>query len=175
MFKKILLALAILIGSILLYAATKPDTFRVERTATINAPPEKIFALINDFNQWPVWSPWEKLDPNMARTLGGAPSGKGATYAWQGNKDVGKGRMEILESTPPSQIEIQLDFLEPFEGHNITNFTLEPAGGATKVNWVMHGPSPFLTKIMQVFMDMDAMIGKDFEQGLANLKTAAEK
>jgi len=175
MFKKILLALAILVGAILLYAATKPDTFRVERTATINAPPEKVFALINDFNRWPAWSPWEKLDPNMTRTLGGAPAGKGATYAWQGNKDVGKGRMEILESTPPSQVKIQLDFLEPFEGHNITDFALEPAGAATKVTWVMHGPSPFLTKLMQVFMDMDAMIGKDFEQGLANLRAAAEK
>ncbi|MBL8294337.1 MAG: SRPBCC family protein [Bryobacterales bacterium] len=175
MLKKVALALAILIGAILAYAATKPDTLRVERTATVNAPPEKVFALINDFNQWPAWSPWEKLDPNMTRTLGGAPSGKGATYAWQGNKDVGKGRMEILESTPTSQIKIQLDFLEPFEAHNITDFTLEPAGGGTKVIWSMHGPNNFVNKLMQVFMDMDAMIGKDFEAGLANMNAAAGK
>jgi len=173
--KKIGLAIAILIAAILVYAATKPDSFSVERSATINAPPEKVFGLIDDFHNWTVWSPWEKLDPNMTRTHSGAPAGKGAAYAWQGNKDVGKGRMEILESTPFSQIKIQLDFIEPFEGHNITAFTLEPAAGGTKVNWAMRGPSTFVTKIMQVFMDMDAMIGKDFEAGLANMKAAAEK
>lgn len=175
MLKKIAFALAIVIGAILAYAATKPDTLRVERTATVNAPPEKVFALINDFHNWAAWSPWEKLDPNMTRTHSGAPAGKGAAYAWQGNKDVGKGRMEILESTPSSQIKIQLDFLEPFEAHNITDFTLEPAGGGTKVNWSMHGPNNFMNKLMQVFMDMDAMIGKDFEAGLANMNAAAGK
>ena len=175
MIKKIGLAIAILIAAILVFAATKPDSFSVERSATINAAPEKVFGLIDDFHNWAAWSPWEKLDPNMTRTHSGAPAGKGAAYAWQGNKDVGKGRMEILESTPSSQIKIQLDFIEPFEGHNITTFTLEPAAGGTKVNWTMHGPSTFVTKIMQVFISMDAMIGKDFEAGLANMKAAAEK
>jgi uncharacterized protein YndB with AHSA1/START domain len=156
-------------------AAMKPDTFRVERSTTINAPPEKVFALINDFHKWPAWSPWEKMDPEMKRTHSGAAQGHGAVYAWHGNKKVGEGRMEIADSSPPSRIVIKLDFLKPFEAHNTAEFTLIKKGNATNVTWGMYGPSPFMAKIMQVFMSMDSMVGKDFEAGLANMKAAAEQ
>jgi hypothetical protein len=175
MLKKILIVLAILIVIILIIAATKPDTFSVERSTTIKATPEKIFPLLNDFHHWPAWSPWEKLDPAMTRTYSGAPAGQGAVYAWKGNSKVGEGRMEILESAPSSKITIKLDFIKPFEGHDITVYTLEPQGDSTKVTWSMNGPMPFVSKIMCVFMSMDKMIGKDFESGLANLKSLAEK
>ena len=169
------IVLALAIAVVLILAATKPDAFRVQRSLLIKAPPEKLFALIDDFHRWAVWSPWETRDPAMQRTFSGAPSGKGAVYAWDGNKNVGSGRMEILRSGAPSKIVIKLDFFKPFEGHNTAEFTLSPQGGATNVDWVMSGPAPFLSKIMQVFMSFDGMIGKDFEQGLANLKQAAEQ
>ncbi len=175
MIKGIALAVVALIAGVLIFATTKPDTFAVQRSATIKAPPEKIFAVLNDFHRWTEWSPWEKLDPAMKRTLGGAPAGKGATYAWEGNGKAGAGRMEILESTPPSKVGIQLDFIKPFEGHNLAVFTLTPQGDATQVNWAMTGPTPFVSKLMQVFVDMDKMIGKDFEEGLLNLKALTEK
>jgi hypothetical protein len=157
----IAIVVALAIAVILLLAALKPDTFRVERKATISAPTEKLFALISDFQEWRSWSHWENRDPNL--------KGKGAVYAWDGNKNVGSGRMEILDATA-SQIVIKLDFFKPFEGHNQAEFTLTPQGGATNVTWTMHGPAPFLSKVMQVFMNMDRMIGRDFEAGLANLQ-----
>jgi hypothetical protein len=172
---KILLVLVVVIVAILLYATTRPDSFRVERTATINAPPEKIFPLINDFHNWKVWSPWDKLDPAMKTTYSGPPSGKGAVYEWVGNSKVGEGRMEIMQSITPSPIIIKLDFLKPMEGHNTAEFTLEPSGSATTVKWAMYGPSPYISKVMTVFVSMDKLIGGDFETGLANLKAAAEK
>jgi uncharacterized protein YndB with AHSA1/START domain len=175
MFKKIAIVVVVLLAALLLFATTKPDTFRVQRTATIQAPPEKVFALINDFHDWGSWSPWEKLDPAMKRTYSGAANGKGAAYAWEGNSKVGAGRMEITDTSAPSKVTIQLDFIKPFEGHNVAEFTLEPQGGSTKVTWAMYGPSPYITKVMCVFISMDSMIGKDFEAGLANLKTVAEK
>jgi uncharacterized protein YndB with AHSA1/START domain len=169
----VVLALAIAVVAIL--AAMKPDTFRVERAIAINAPPGKIFPLISDFHQWRKWSPWEERDPALKRTYTGADSGKGAVYAWEGDKNVGSGRMEIVEASSPSKITIKLDFLKPFEAHNTAEFTMTPQGGATNVTWVMHGPATFVTKVMQVFMSMDSLIGKDFETGLANLKKAAEQ
>jgi carbon monoxide dehydrogenase subunit G len=175
MFKKIALVIVVLIAAVLVYAATRPDAFSVQRSATIKAPPDKVFAQINDFHAWQAWSPWEKLDPAMQRTHSGAPAGKGAAYAWKGNSKVGEGRMEIIESTPASKVSIQLDFIEPFAARNTADFTLQPVGDATQVTWVMHGPAPFVTKLMGVFVSMDSMIGKDFEAGLANLKAAAEK
>ena len=167
--------LAIVIAVVLILAAAKPDTFSVQRGATMKARPEKVFSLINDFHQWGKWSPWENRDPAMIRSFSGAESGRGAVYAWEGNKNVGSGRMEILDASTPSKIMIKLDFLKPFEAHNMAEFTMLPQGDATSVNWVMHGPAPFLSKMMQVFMNMDKMIGKDFEAGLANLKGLAEK
>jgi uncharacterized protein YndB with AHSA1/START domain len=175
MLKTTALVLAALLVGLLLYATTRPNSFRVERSTNIQAPPEKVFAYFNDFNRWAAWSPWDKLDPAMQRTLSGAASGKGAVYAWQGNSKVGAGRMEILESTPYSKLVVQLDFIRPFEGHNTTEYTLVPAGPGTQVTWVMHGPATFVTKLMGVFVSMDSMVGKDFEAGLANLKAAAER
>ena len=175
MLKKLALAVLAIIVVILGMAAMKPDTFSVRRAVSIKAPPEKIAALITDFHQWSSWSPWEKLDPTMKRTFTGAPAGKGAIYEWEGNKDVGKGRMEIVDAGTPAKTVIKLDFLQPFESHNNTEFILVPQGAETQVSWNMTGPMPFITKIMSVFTTMDAMIGKDFDKGLANMKAAAEK
>ena len=175
MLKKIALAVVILVVAILAFAATRPNSFRVQRTTSINAPPEKISALINDFHSWTSWSSYEKLDPAMKRTYSGAPSGKGAVYEWEGNSKAGKGRIEITESSPPSKVAMKLDFVKPFEAHNIVEFTLEPQGDSTNVTWAMHGPNPFMAKLMQVFLNMDKLVGSEFETGLANLKGVAEK
>ena len=174
MLKIIAIIVTALIAGVLIFAATKPDTFRVQRATSIKAPPEKVFALINDFNRWGAWSPWEKKDPAMKRTFGATTSGKGATYAWEGNKDVGQGSMEIAESIPASKVALKLDFLKPFEAHNTVEFTLDSRGDTTHVTWVMQGPTPYFAKIIHVFINMDSMVGKDFEAGLANLKAAAE-
>jgi len=174
MFKIIGIVVLVLVVGVLAFAATKPDSFRVQRTASIKAPPEKVFALINDLKGWNAWSPYEKKDPAMKRTLSGAPTGKGAIYEWAGNKEVGKGRMEITDAVPPSKVLIKLDFIEPFEGHNTAQFDLQPRGDMTDVTWAIYGPSPFITKLMGVFFNMDTMIGRDFETGLANLKAVAE-
>jgi len=171
----IAIAVAIAIAIVLILAATKPDTFSVRRVTMVSAPPEKIFPLINDFHQWGTWSPWEDKDPAMKRTYSGAGTGKGAVYAWDGNKNVGTGRMEILEVSAPSKIVIKLDFFKPFEAHNTAEFTMLPQGDATSLTWLMHGPAPFMSKVMQVFMNMDKMIGKDFEAGLAKLKKLTER
>lgn len=166
--------LVVLVAALLVYATTRPDKFRVERTAGIKAPPDKIFALINDFQRWSAWSPYEKLDPAMRRTHSGTSSGRGAVYEWSGNGKAGAGRMEIVETSPPSRIIIMLDFIKPFEAHNTAEFTLVPNGDATDVTWAIYGPSHFMTKVMGLFLNMDRLIGKDFEAGLANLKAVAE-
>jgi hypothetical protein len=169
--------IAIAIAAILIFAATRPDTLSVQRSISIKAPPEKILAAINDFHRWRLWSPYEEKDPGMKRTYSGANAGKGAIYEWNGNRNVGSGRMEILD-TAPGKTTIKLDFFTPFEGHNTAEFTALPRGDATtlvtNLTWAMRGPAPFMSKIMQVFMNMDTMIGKDFETGLANLKGVAE-
>ncbi|MFO0698189.1 MAG: SRPBCC family protein [Nitrospira sp.] len=175
MLKTIFIVIALLIATILIYAATKPNTLRVQRVATINAPPETIFSFITDFHQWLAWSPWEKLDPALKRTYGGAPSGKGALYEWEGNNQVGQGRMEITDTSPPSKVLIKLDFMKPFEAHNTAEFTLAPNGNSTDVTWAMYGPQPYMTKVMSLFFSMDKMVGGQFEQGLTNLKTVTEK
>ena len=175
MLKTLAIVILLAILGILAFALTRPDTFSVQRTTTIRAPADKVFALINDFHRWGEWSPWEKLDPEMKRTFSGAPAGVGTVYEWTGNSKVGAGRMEILKTAPASKLDIKLDFVKPFEGHNIAEFTLTPKGDDTEVLWVMHGPAPFVSKLMGVFVSMDSMIGKDFEAGLANMKAAAEK
>jgi hypothetical protein len=174
MIKIILIVVVVLVAALLALAASKPGTFRVRRSATIRARPETIFPLLNDFHNWSAWSPWEKLDPALERTFSGARSGKGAMYAWQGNRKVGAGNMEITQSSTPSAVTLKLNFLKPFEAHNVTEFTLVPAGDTTNLTWEMHGPSPFISKVMQVFMSMDDMIGKDFQAGLDNIKRVAE-
>jgi uncharacterized protein YndB with AHSA1/START domain len=163
------------VAGVLAYAATRPDVFQVRRTATVQAPPEKIFPLINDFKSWTAWSPYEKKDPAMKRTYGATTAGKGATYAWDGDKNVGSGSMEIMDAPAPSRVTIKLDFKRPFEAHNVADFTLVPVEGGTNVSWSMSGPTPFFGKILHVFVDMDKMVGRDFETGLANIKAVAEK
>jgi uncharacterized protein YndB with AHSA1/START domain len=175
MLQKTAIVVLVLIAALLAFAATKPDSFRVQRTASIKAPPEKIFPLISDLKSWAAWSPWEKIDPAMKRTHSGAPSGKGAVYAWEGNREIGAGRMEILDAAAPARVTIRLEFVKPFEAQNFAEFTLQPQGEATDVTWAMYGPSTYLSKLMSVFCDMDSMIGANFETGLANLKAAAEK
>jgi uncharacterized protein YndB with AHSA1/START domain len=140
MFNIVSIAVVVLLAALLVFAATKPDTFRVQRATSIKAPPEKIFALINDFHSWGTWSPYEKIDPTMKRTHSGAANGKGAAYEWEGNSKVGKGRMEVTDTSPSSKITIKLDFVKPIEGHNTAEFTLEARGDSTNVTWVMHGP-----------------------------------
>jgi len=171
----IAVVIAIAIAVVLILALSKPDIFRIQRVATIKAPAESIFALINDFHRWGSWSPWESKDPAMKRTFSGAESGKGAVYAWDGNKNVGSGRMEILDTSAPSKIVIKLDFFTPFEGHNTAEFTMLPQGDATNITWVMYGPASLMSKVMQVFINLDNMIGKDFETVFANLTRVTEK
>lgn len=168
------LVLIVAIAGILIYALTKPNDFQIQRSTTIKAPPDKIFGLIDDFHQWRAWSPYEKMDPAMTRTYGGAEKGRGAVYEWSGSGKVGQGRMEITDAPKPDKVLIKLDFLKPFEGHNVAEFKLVPDGDTTQVTWTMRGPMPFVAKVMSTFFNMDQMIGKDFEDGLANLKTLAE-
>lgn len=175
MWMTLVLVVLLVIAALLLFASTRPDSFRVERSLAIKAPPERIFPLIDDFHRWPAWSPWEKLDPAMTRTHSGPASGVGAVYEWLGNSKVGQGRMEIMQSSAPSRLAIKLDFLKPFEAHNTAEFTLRPQGDATLVHWAMFGPTPFISKLMGLFVSMDRLVGKDFEAGLANLKAEAER
>ncbi|RFP18557.1 MULTISPECIES: SRPBCC family protein [unclassified Duganella] len=174
MLKKIAMGVVILVLVVLGLAAMQPDSFRVQRTIAIKAPPEKILPLISDFHNWTSWSPWEKLDPAMKRTYSGAPRDQGAIYAWEGDDKVGAGRMEITGQAP-AKVDIKLDFLKPFESHCQTEFALETKGELTTVSWTMSGPSDFMTKLMGLAVSMDTMIGKDFETGLANMKAVAEK
>lgn len=165
----VLLAVAV----VLILAISKPATYRVERSIAIAAPPDRINALTADFHNWKQWSPWEGLDPNMQTTYSGPSSGPGAVYEWEGNRKVGKGRMEVISATP-EMTAIRLDFLKPFESHNLSTFAVAPAGDHTQVTWSMEGPNSFTGKLMSVFTSMDPMMGKDFEKGLQNLKDVAE-
>ncbi len=174
MFKKLLVGVAVLVVALVVVVVLQPATFSYERSATIGAPPEVAFALVNDFHQWDRWSPWAGRDPNQTTTFEGAPSGKGAIQKWAGNDEVGEGQMTILESRAPEQIDLRLEFLKPFASVAQTSILFAPEGdGATKVTWRMSGDNDFMGKAMSLVMDMDAMIGKDFEQGLASLGTAA--
>ena len=174
MLKNIVITVSILAVAFLIYAATRPDTFRVERKLLIKAPPEKIQAEISDFHRWQAWSPYEKKDPAMKRIYSGAATGAGAIYGWEGNANVGSGRMEVTGSTP-EKITIKLDFLKPFEAHNTAEFILQAQTEGTEVTWAMEGPVPYFAKIIHIFFDMDNMVGGDFAAGLADLKTLVEK
>ncbi|MFM0179290.1 SRPBCC family protein [Paraburkholderia aspalathi] len=173
MLKVILITVVAAVGLLLIYAATRPDHFRIERSVRIEAPPERVYGLIDDLHQFNRWNPFLRKDPAAQGTYSGTPSGKGARYAWQGEK-VGVGQMEIVDTAAPANVTMNLDFIKPFEAHNMADFTLKPEAGATQVTWAMYGPAPFLSKLMQVFVSMDRMVGKDFEDGLSNLKTLAE-
>jgi uncharacterized protein YndB with AHSA1/START domain len=167
--------LVILLAILLGYAATKPSSFSVVRTTCVKAPPEQIFGLINDLRNWTSWSPFEKLDPTMKKTYSGAANGKGAVYHWESKGRAGEGRMEITESSTPTRIAMNLDFVKPMEGHNVVEFTLHPDAECTSVTWAMHGPSPYIAKVMGLFVSIESMVGKEFETGLADLKIAAER
>lgn len=175
MVKLIIVAAVAFIAGLLTFASTKPDTFRIQRSLNIKAPPDKLFSLINSFREWEAWSPWEKVDPAIMRTYSGEPHGTGAVYEWSGNKEIGQGRMEIVESTPPSRIVIKIDFIKPIEAHNTIEFILEVQGDTTKVTQAMHGPNSYLTKVMGLVFNTDKMIGQKFEEGLASMKVIAEK
>ena len=175
MIKLILIVLVGLVAGLLIFAATKPDTFRVQRSVNIKASPDKIFPLINDLHAWEGWSPWEKIDPALKRTYSGASLGKGAIYEWNGNKDIGQGRMEIIESSPSSRIALKIDFLKPFEAHNMIEFTFQQQGETTVVTQAMYGPSPFISRLMGLFFSMDKMVGEKYEEGLSGIKSIAEK
>jgi hypothetical protein len=174
MARKILLGVAALVVILVLVVLTRPATFHIERSITMAAPPENAFAQVNDFHAWPAWSPWEKLDPAMKKTFDGPATGVGAQYAWSGNDQVGEGRMTVEKSKTPSEIGIKLEFLKPFAATNQTTFTFAPAAGGSKVTWAMDGENSFMAKAASLFMDMDKLIGGDFEKGLAAMKTAAE-
>jgi carbon monoxide dehydrogenase subunit G len=171
----IVVVVLVVVAALLIYASTRPNSFRVQRSVSIKAPPQRIFPLIDDLKAWAGWSPYEKKDPAMKRSFGPITAGTGATYEWEGNRNVGQGRMEVLDVMPSNKVLIKLDFLKPFEAHNTAEFTLAPKGDTTLVTWAIYGPSAFVTKVMGLFFDMDKMIGKDFEAGLADLKIAAEK
>jgi uncharacterized protein YndB with AHSA1/START domain len=175
MLVKVLIFINILLAAILVFAATKPNTIRVQRSIEIGAPPAKIFALLKDFHEWPQWAPQDKDDPGMTRAYSGAASGIGAVSEWNGKGSTGNGRMEIVDSVPDHRVAIKTDFVKPFAAHNLNEFTLQPAGAATRVTWTMQGTNLYVMRVMSVFINMDHLAGKHFEAGLANLKTAAEK
>jgi uncharacterized protein YndB with AHSA1/START domain len=173
MFLRIVLIVAVVFAAILVLAATKPNTLRVYRSLTINAPPERIFPLINDLHNWPRWQPQDREDPTLKRTYSGAASGAGAVSDWAGRGASGRGQMAIIESAPLRRVVVKVDFVKPFVAHNINEFILEP-GAATTVTWTMQGSNLYFMKLLCIVVNMDRMMGKHFESGLQNLKTAAE-
>lgn len=174
MLVKILIAVAVVIAAFAGYVATQPGEFQVTRSASIAAPPPAVFAQVNELRKWPAWSPWAKKDPQMKQAYEGPPAGPGAVTSWVGNKDVGEGRMTIVESRPAELIRFKLEFLEPFAATNSAEFTFQPEGGGTRVTWTMQGRSNFIGKALHLAFDFDKMIGADFEQGLAGIKRIVE-
>jgi uncharacterized protein YndB with AHSA1/START domain len=174
MFKKIALVFFSLVVILVIIIALQPKDFTVTRSATVAAPPERVFAQVNDFRAWEAWSPWAKMDPAAKNEFGGPPAGEGSTFAWSGNDQVGEGKMTIVESKPAERVGIRLDFVKPFACTNQTLFTFKPEGAGTAVTWSMSGEKNFFAKAFGLFMDMDEMVGSDFEKGLASMKAAAE-
>lgn len=169
----IAIVLALGIGGLLAYASTRPDTYSTQRRIVIHSSPERLHGLINDLRQLNTWSPYNRKDPSIALTYQGPTVGPGAAFDFKGNSKVGSGRIEIT-ATAPTKVTMSLHMIEPFEGRNVIEFILEPQGADTTVIWAMQGPSPLLSKVVGIFLDMDQMIGRDFEAGLANLKALAE-
>jgi uncharacterized protein YndB with AHSA1/START domain len=170
---KIVIVVVTIIALILLFATTRPNIVRVQRSIAIDAPAEKIFPLLNDFHEWNRWAPQDKEDPTMTRSFSGTVNGKGAISDWDSKGSAGKGRMTIIDSSPPTRVVVQVDFVRPFTAHNVNEFTLEP-GSSTRVTWTMQGSRLYIMKVMGIFVNMDRVMGKHFESGLANLKNAAE-
>ncbi|MGC4015892.1 MAG: SRPBCC family protein [Luteolibacter sp.] len=175
MFKKILIVLAVVLLALIIVIATRPADFTITRSAVLNAPPATVFEQVNDYHKWLAWSPWAKMDPAMKQTFDGPASGTGASYAWEGNSQVGSGRMTITDSQPAKLVAMRLEFLKPFTATNQAEFTFVPDGTGTKVTWTMTGKNNFMSKACGLVMDMDKLIGADFEKGLSNLKEIAEK
>ena len=178
MVRKILIVLAVLCGLLAAAAVAvgmQPDTFTVQRSDTVAAPPARVFALVNDFQAWDAWSPWKELDPNATMSLSTPSSGKGATYTWSGNDKVGEGSLTIKDSRPDELVDVEQVFVRPFPGKARMLFTFAPEAGGTKVTLTMDGTNNFLGKAMCMVVDMDAMLGKDFERGLANMKRVVEQ
>jgi len=174
MLKKILIGLVVIVVVFAVIVALQPSEFRIMRTATIAAPAPAVFAHVNDFHKWEAWNPWGKIDPAMKQAYEGAPAGVGAIYTWAGNNEVGEGRMTITESRPSDLIRIDLEFIKPFAGNGIAEFTFKPEGNQTVATWTMTGTNNFMAKAIHLFMNMDKMIGGQFENGLATLKSAVE-
>jgi uncharacterized protein YndB with AHSA1/START domain len=172
--RNVLVGVAAVVGVLLLVVVTRPSTFHIERSTTIAAPPDAAFAQVDDFHAWAAWSPYEKLDLDMKKTFEGPPSGVGAVYAWSGNDKAGEGRMTITTSDKPARVVIRLEFSRPFAATNTATFTFAPAGEGTKVTWAMEGANGFVAKAFSLFVDMDMLIGGDFERGLAAMKTVVE-
>jgi hypothetical protein len=164
----------VIIVALLAFAATRPTDFRTARSMRMKATHDTIAPNITDFHRWVAWSPWEKIDPTMQKTYTGAPTGTGAVYEWKGNKKVGQGRMEILDASA-REVRVDLQFVAPFKAHNLAIFTLDPSGDSTNVTWAMEGKRPFMLKLIGIFMNMDKLVGRDFERGLASLKGVVEK
>jgi uncharacterized protein YndB with AHSA1/START domain len=173
-FKKILLGLAVVLVALCGFIATRPSTYSVQRSAAFKAPPDIAFALVNDFRQWGGWLPWGALDPSQKTTFEGAAQGVGARYGWSGNDQVGEGRMLIQESRPDELVRIQLEFIRPFASSSLTTFTFKPEAEGVQVTWAMSGEDDFMGKAFCLVVDRDAMLGKDFDKGLAAMKTLAE-
>ena len=171
MLRKVFIGLVLLIAVLAVIVAVQPSEFTISRTRTLAAPPDVVFAYLNDFHQWAGWSPWEKLDPAMKREYSGAPAGAGAIYEWAGNDKVGAGRMTITESVPPESLSIRLEFLKPFQATNTAEFFITPGGLGTDVTWAMSGHNNFAAKAFSLVTDMDKIVGADFEKGLADLDT----
>jgi hypothetical protein len=174
MLKIILISLAVIVIVFVVIVALQPSEFQVARSTTTSAPPAEVFAQVNDFHKWEAWNPWGKIDPAMKQTYEGAPAGIGAIYTWAGNNEVGEGRMTITESRPSDLIRIKLEFFKPFAGTNIAEFTFKPEGNQTAVTWSMEGKNNFMAKAIHLFMNMDKMIGGQFEKGLASMKSVVE-
>ena len=174
MLEIILIALALVIAVFLIVVAMQPAQYCVARSATVAAPAQPVFAQVNDFHKWEAWNPWGKIDPAMKHSYEGAPAGTGAIYSWVGNKEVGEGRMTITESRPSELIRIKMQFFKPFAGNSIAEFTFKPAGNQTAVTWSMSGDKNFMAKAIHLFMNMDKMIGGQFEKGLAQIKSLVE-
>jgi len=170
---KILIAFAVIV-IVFVVVAMRPSEYRVARTVTISAPAPAVFAQVNDFHKWDAWNPWAKMDPAMKQTYEGAPTGTGAVYTWTGNKEVGEGRMTLTESRPHELIRINLEFLKPFAATSTAEFTFRPEGDRTAVTWRMAGKVNFVAKVVHLFVDMDRMIGANFEKGLAQMKAVVE-
>ena len=174
MLQIILIILAGAIGALLVIVAFRPSAFHIARTAAISAPAPEVFAQINDFRNWPAWSPWEGVDPAMKRVYEGEPAGTGAVYSWSGNRQIGEGRMIITESRPHELIRIKLEFLKPFAATHSAEFLLKPDGDKTSVTWSMSGTNNFIAKGISLLMNMDKLIGGQFEKGLQQLTRAVE-